>query len=301
MTNLSERSSNPRLAHVAIVAILALLSTASTCADINTEPPEANCVVDAECKGAQAICFQGACAPTCVIDDDCDDAVCRSEVRAAQDDVVDVCVAEIDANNMGGDCRFDRDCDAASPGSEARCGIDGTCFIPAFSLLIRDTTIGDDAADGGPGADIAAIYLQDPVTGAPVAWADTITYQPAVQLSGDFVPNGERVALNDERTCTVATYADVATPLGGEGGVLLVRFLEGVTGDTVSTPPSSWNVVVVEWGDNCPGGELGEPDSYDVYACAAPTHKATDPGRDCGELLARAPNGGRLAIDAAEK
>jgi hypothetical protein len=109
------------------------------------------------------------------------------------------------------------------------------------------------------------------------------------------------VPLTDDGMCVDAPYDAGATPLGGEGGILLVQFLEVLTGDVVGTPPSTWNVVIVEWGDNCPGGELGDPDSFDVFGCAANSHKSTDPDRDCGELLTRAASGGRVAIDGMEK
>lgn len=259
--------------------------------------------MDEECTGDE-ICFHGLCMLSCASDEDCAPGVCRSELRAEQDDVVDVCVDAEPTNDVTMECRFDTDCDASFPGVDARCGIDGTCFIPAFSLLIRDTTVVDTSVeplDGGLGADIAAIYIEDPQTHEPIAWADTLTLEPANDVTAINPPDGRRVSLDAMGQCSAAPFETAAAPLGGEGGTLLVRFLEGVTGDTVSTPPSTWNVVVVEWGENCPGGELGEPDSYSVFACAATSHKSTDPDRDCGELLATAPTGGRILIEAVQK
>lgn len=253
--------------------------------------------MDAECA-AEEVCFEGFCTLSCVLDEDCGDGICSSEAR--DEDVVDVCVADTSVNNdPTGECRFDDDCEALAPG--ARCDVDGICFFPAFSLLIRDTTTHAGVDDGGAGSDIVAVYLEDPDTNEPVAWADTLQYRPAGGLESSNAPDGTRVPLGAGGTCVDETYEQAATPLGGAGGVLLVQFLEGVTGDTVPTPPSSWNVVIVEWGDNCPGGEVGEPDSFDVFACEAATHKATDPDRDCGSLLQRVPTGGYVEIAAEQK
>ena len=300
VTRLSEFDPVRSIIKFVVIAILAGFSTASSCADF--DPVESNCVVDEECQGADDLCFQGVCTRSCVTDEDCVSGVCRSEARAESSDVVDVCVDDSTVNNIiTMECRFDPDCEAAYPGRDARCGIDGVCFLPAFSLLIRDTSDPGSIADGGRGADIAAVYLADPSTGAPIAWADTLLLEQVNGSDTRMPPDGTSVMLNAEGTCTEAAYEEATTPLGGDGGFVLVRFLETGTGETTASPPSSWNVVVVEWGENCPGGELGEPDSFNVFACAAASHRATEPDRDCGELLARAPTGGYVSIVADEK
>lgn len=224
VTKLSERRLTRSLIRFGTIALLGWLSSGSSCADIGQSPTEQTCVVDSECSD-ESVCFQGICTLSCVTDEDCNGGVCRSETR--DDDVVDVCSNEDnEANNtIGGECRFDADCEELVAG--AQCGIDGACFLPAFSLLIRDTTPHDAVEDGGPGADIVAIYLQDPSTGEPVAWADTLSFRPAGDPEVQNLPDGTRVALAAGGTCVDTPFEQSATPLGGDGGVLLVQFWKG--------------------------------------------------------------------------
>lgn len=290
----------PQLRRTVLLIALASFASGSTCADVSV-PPQANCVFDDECDRDE-VCLEGGCIETCTSDEDCSSQeICRSELRAEQQDVVDVCVPDDDVPpDDETECETDAECDDAFPGRGARCAIDGVCYFPAFSLLVRDTTAVEPAVaadDGGLGADIVAIYLRDRTTGEPLAWAETIAVHPANDVAPQNAPDGTRARLNEEGTCSERAYEQAATPLGGDGGTLLVRFLESATGRIVSSPLSAWDIVVVEWGDNCPGGELGPSDSYEVYACAASTHRNTDPARDCPELLGVAPAGGVLEVE----
>lgn len=282
------------------VALLALLACGSTCAGFSDNATD-YCVVDGECDDG-TVCFRGECTPTCTDQDDCDDAfVCRSEARPANDDVVDVCTDELPP--VDAQCMAHADCADAFPATGAQCGTDGTCYVPAFSLLIRDTSVAPTDIDGAVGADIAAVFLADPTTGAPVAWADTLEFHDDVESTRN-APDGTPRALQPDRMCVDGAFEETTTSLGGDGGYLLVRFLEdaatsrnGSTAAVVTTPPTTWNVVVVEWGANC--GATGD-DSYEVFACAAPTHRATVPERHCTQRLGAAPQGGVLEIAAAE-
>jgi hypothetical protein len=141
------------------------------------------------------------------------------------------------------------------------------------------------------------VYLTDGASDEPVAWADTI-----VAVSGhpdatdDLAPDGNPVALVADNSCTEAAFEDVAYPMGGDDGYMLVRFLESDSGNVVNTPPASWNIVVVEWGANC-GATPDDPlDTFGLYACAASTHDTTQPDIDCGELLGESESGGVLKV-----
>lgn len=278
---------------LAAILFAAFLGSASTCADIS-EPPSSpggvDCVVDAECTDEEA-CFDGFCTTTCVTDEDCSGGICRAELRADQNDVVDVCVDDGLNNTSEMECAEDSECVERFDGdARARCGIDGTCFLPQVetALLIRDTTAVDPQSqplDGGLGADIAAIYLVDAQTNEPVAWADTLRVMPANDVAAQNVPDGSGRALSDDGMCVDAPFETAATPLGGDGGYLLVRFLEGQTGDLVSTSPESWNVVIVEWGENCPDGDVGDQDTFEVFGCESRSHKTLDVETDCQNIL----------------
>ncbi len=295
MTNLSE-SLHITLLRFILLAATAFFSTGAGCADFDPAPSP-SCVLDTECSEAQEICFRGACTAACVTDDECGGGICRSEARAEHGDVVDVCVGADDVNALVMECRFDADCAEAFPDVDARCGIDGACFIPVFALLIRDTTAGRGALDGGIGADIAAIYLEDPLTGDPIAWAETLSVRSTVS-DGSNAPNGSATPLNADLSCVDAPYEDATTPLGGPGGTLLVRFLDIDTRETISSSPSTWNVVIIEWGENCSNGELVDSDSFNVFACAGTSHRTIDADRNCGEFLGSAATGGRVTISA---
>jgi hypothetical protein len=300
---LSEQYRVPNLLFGAIVAATAIFGTGATCADssaLNDGIEPASCVVDGECL-PEEVCFRGACELNCVVDDDCGAGeVCRAELRADMDDVVDVCVIDDSQNGGTMECTSDEECRETN-GPLAECGIDGVCFVPELehALLIRDTTTEPTDEDGGLGADIAAVYLQDE-NGVPVAWAETLDLVPANDVAPTNAPAGKSVPLSLDGMCVEGDFDTAATPLGGEDGFLLVRFLEVTTERIVTTQPDTWNVVVVEWGDNC--GATGEQDTYEVLGCAAPSHKALDPDTHCGPMpLHDEPASGRLVLDAGEK
>lgn len=291
-----------KLSEIAALVLLVALASASTCADMEV-PVEDRCVVDEEC-GGDMFCYSGRCTSGCVSDEDCGTGeLCRAELRMEQDDVVDVCVPVTSTGtNNGGGCDVEA-CVASLENSRARCGVDGFCYVPelVFGLLVLDATdISDPATsiDATPGADIAAIYLEDPESGAPVAWADTVALAPAGSVEPRNAPAGEPVGLTEDAMCVVAPYEEATTALGGSGGYLLVRFLEEGTRAPVTTPPEEWNIVVVEWGDNC--GAAGDPDAYEIWACEAASFEAMDAGRDCVQKLG-GPGGGRTAVPAMEK
>ena len=278
------------------------LASGSTCGEVSL-PAEDRCVVDAEC-GPDLFCYSGHCTSGCVSDAECGAGeICRAELRMDQDDVVDVCVPDMTAqpNNSTG-CDLDA-CIASLGNSRARCGADGFCYVPelVFGLLVLDATDVSDPAsssDATPGADIAAVYLADSESGAPVAWADTVELAPAGAVAPRNAPGGEPVALTEDGTCVAAAYEEATVALGGSGGHLLVRFLEEGTRAPVTTPPEEWNVVVVEWGDNC--GVSGDTDVYEIWACEAASFESMDAGRDCVRKL-HGPSGGRTAVPAVEK
>lgn len=307
VTNLSEQYRFPRFLGGAILAVTALFGTGATCADTsfnNGDLPPASCVVDDECDDAE-VCFQGVCEFNCVIDDDCPAGeVCRAELRSDVGDIVDVCSVTDGGNNEEMECTDDAQCRETTGEPLSECSIDGICFVPdlEYALLIRDTTAVGAAPmpeDGGVGADIAAVYLQDENDGGtPVAWADTLDLVPANDVAPTNAPNGKPVGLSVDGTCVDATFDGAATPLGGDGGFLLVRFLEATTERIVTTEPDTWNIVVVEWGDNC--GATGEQDRYEVLGCAAPSHKALDPNVHC-DPMPLGSGSGRVAIPAQQK
>lgn len=276
---------------VAIAVAAVGICSAQSCADVSFNNVSNNratgCVVDADCLDAER-CVRGQCALECVIDEDCDGGICRSELRNEQDDVVDVCVDDPDPQNST-ECRFDSDCAEAFDMPGALCGIDGVCFVPEniHGLLIRDLTdvssvdLGQPAPDGGHGADIAAVYLTDPASGEPIAWAETLELMPANDIALQNAPDGASVAISSDTMCVAAPYEQAATPLGGAGGYLLVRFLEVGSGRVVNTPPEDWHVTVVEWGAQCPGGDLGEPDTYEVVPCTAAATGTINTAADC--------------------
>ena len=286
-----------------IVAMkFAILALAAGCLGATCVAPGSQnepCVVDQEC-GDDFVCYQGACTSTCAFDSDCRaGSICRSEARTARDDVVEVCVTEDDNDIIDTTCRNDDQCESQFPDRFARCGVDGRCLLPAFSLLIRDTTVAatQSPADGGVGADVAAIYLTDSDSDTPVAWADTIVAATAEALPPlDPLPFGDAIALNDDNTCVNGSFDESVLSLGGDGGYVLVRFLETGTGNVVNTPPSTWNIVVIEWGDNCGADADSPPDSLALYGCTSTSHDSTSLDVDCGELLAEAPDGGLVAV-----
>lgn len=299
-TSVSVRAAAARLL---LLGLVAPASMASTCADLETRPPEPRlCVVDEECD-VDMVCHEGECKVECVADTECAEGqICRAELRGDDNEVVDVCMDDGSQNNGAGACRSDDDCAQMSEG--ARCGVDGVCYLPelSYGLLILDQTAvvdGEEPADGGFGADIAAIYLEDRETGEAVAWADTLQYAPATDVAVQNLPDGAARTLTEDEMCVDAAFQAAVTPLGGDGGYLLVRFLESQTGNPVATAPERWSVVVVEWGANCPGGELGEQDQYEVWTCEAPSFKAMDPLSDCNGSL-QGPRSGR-GVFSAEK
>ncbi len=264
------------------VLVLALGSSAATCSDFEQDPNEpAQCISDAECE--EGICYEARCTVECVSDEDCGaDEVCATELRA--DGQIDICVRDTSIPEEP-TCFSDADCQDG-----ATCGIDGYCFTPAqaFAVLIEDTTMGADAADGGPGADVVAVFLRHSASGEIQAWGETLDYAPAIDVANAVLPDGAAVELDEAQMCAIGAYEGVAAPLGGAGGTLLVRFLEvldtGAPGITtpLRTIPADWELVVVEWGANCPDGETGEPDTFDVYICEAETFEGIEPSSDCG-------------------
>lgn len=278
------------------ILLASVALSGATCGDSSVFPAQPTCVVDGECE--TGICFDGECTAECVSDEDCAAGeFCRSELRAPENDVVDVCVGGGNNSEGEAECLIDSDC----LDERAQCGADGFCFVPelTFGVLITDRTVPQSVpADGGVGADIAAVFLRD-ADGEVLAWADTLEVAPANDVAIQNAPAGGSRPLLDDQTCVDAPYEAVATPLGGDGGYLLVRFLESQTGNPVRQPTEGWQLVVVEWGENCPEGDGGEQDLFDVAWCEAPSFDAMDPLQHCvdaGQMVS-----GDAVFDVPEK
>jgi hypothetical protein len=264
------------------LALVALTQMGAGCGDgLDARSPDA-CFFDGDCA-PDAACVSGECRLTCTDDSECGvDQVCG--VIPNGGGTVQACVFDDPTvNNLGGgECANDSECQANN--ERALCGVDGFCFVPetVSALLIEDAT--PSAAielpeDGMAGADIAAVYLVDK-DGIPNAFGRTLTARD---------PTGERLVspitgappeLTDDDMCVQGEFEQVVTSLGGEGGFMLVSFVD-TEGDPVNTSPRDWRVVVIEWADNC-SIDIEQPlERAMARGCESATYDSIDFELDC--------------------
>ncbi len=273
------------------------------------------CQFDADCSGG-SLCIAQTCYATCTDKHDCQPPYdrCLAQTRASGkgQETVKVCVPQ-DFNNSTNNnpstcvapdcCETDDACVQAFGDSRAVCGMDKRCIIPVppvdSAVLIRDRTQVDTAtqpADGGLGADIAAIYVRTADSDQPLGWAKMLDYSPVNDAQGPASTfDGTAKTLTADGQCVDATFADSAVPLGGDGGGLLVSF-EDANGRRLQLN-ADWQLVVIEWGANC--AAAGEADTYDIYYCES-AHEGSggiDPATDCTrQLNANGPVSGYQAV-----
>lgn len=272
-----------RIAALSGLAILALTQMGNECAGggFEPDPSQPSCFDDSDCFEGD-LCLSGECVVTCESDSDCHvGSVCSVVPR--QDGTVQTCVANDGGSNVEDvECVSDAECQLAN--MRAACSVDGLCFIPetVTALLIEDLTpeaATVDPVDGEPGADIAAVYLVD-ADDRIVAYGDTVT---AREPGGERVLSpilGESPMLGPDGLCVDGELPDAAASLGGEGGYILVRFVD-LDGAPVASAPETWRVVVIEWSENCDPSITEDPESVRVSGCVGTSYESLEFGTDC--------------------
>ena len=243
------------------------------------------CDVDSDCSRDQ-ICAAGECTRTCTTDEDCERAsyTCQPFTGSSRGESINACLSA-DAGvgrDVGTSCSTDREC-REQFGQDAECGIDGRCVIAEnhYGLVVRDTTEGVDpdnpGEDGGPGADIAAVFLVDS-SGRPSGFAATVALERGNGAEGPASHiTGQKPRLDASGECVDGGFDASTTSLGGRGGRLLVDF-RGPRGESIEIERGQ-RVRVVEWGsENC--GAAGADDEYEVALCVSETN-TLDLERDC--------------------
>ena len=285
-------------AGVFLTAFLGLLGlvAASSCAGVGDD-----CQFDSDCGGAN-LCIEQTCHSSCTDVEDCEVPydMCEPYTRERPDgeETVRVCVTDpFESPNNSPDggacsgadcCQSDADCVQAFDNERARCGIDQRCYIPvAHGVLLSDRTEVDtakDPEDGGLGADIAAVFVRSSAAGEPVGYGSTLDYSPANGVQGPASTfAGSAPQLDASGECVAGTFEDSAVALGGQGGHLLIEFVDA-DGKPLQLN-DSWQVVVVEWGENC-GSTADSQDIYDVSFCSGGARSGDiDPSSDCSRLL----------------
>lgn len=270
------------------------------------------CQVDSDCESGSA-CFEQTCYTRCDGDDECAEGDCEAHTRQAESarETVRICVDEdFDADRgasarcgePGECCDDDAECAEELNDDNAVCGDHDRCYIPvepAHGLLITDRTDrddedgSDDSDESGPGAEIAYVYVRRPEDDEPVGYGVRLDYAPVDGVDGPGEPlDGTPRPLDDQGHCVDTPFEESAVALGGDGGRLLV----GVDDDDARPLElrRDWEVVVVEWGDNC--GVDDDPDRYEVHLCEAHQIESDDdtrgiePASDCEQRLS--PEGG---------
>lgn len=295
---------------LSLAAISLAAGLAISCADIGS-----SCEFDSDCSGGN-LCIQQTCYAACTSPEDCEVPydICQPYARqnSGGEETVKVCVDEnfeVGNNDTGGNCEETGDCCqtdaecAALPdfGPNAVCGADNRCITPVArphqGVLIRDRTVvdtGAEPADGGLGADIAAIFVRPIGAEAPAGYGVSLDYAPIHDADGPVdAHDGSAPVLDAQGECVDASFEQAALPLGGEGGYALFGF-EDSDGQRLRLN-NGWEVVVIEWGANC--GTAAEEDRYDVFLCTAQTEGAPlDPDADCEVLLNPEPASGFRAL-----
>ena len=267
---------------VVVTATLTTLSSSGCGAGIGL-----SCELDSDCSENQ-ICADEQCTKTCTTDEDClrGGYVCQPYIDANREESVNVCLAsDVGVGSDGGemDCTSDEEC-RQKFGENARCGIQGNCIVndPRHGLLIRDTTPnvepGNPKDDSGLGADIAAVFLIDSNDDI-VGRARAVSYEPANGIGGGMAAHfdGSKPMLDMSEKCIAGAFDGNTTSLGGEGGSLLVDFVDEM--DEPVQFAQGYDAVVIEWGQqNC--GAMGSNDEYDVLACVSQDEQLNE--GDCG-------------------
>ncbi len=298
-------SSTPIL--LGLAATLGLVvSFASSCGGLGS-----SCQFDSDCTGGN-LCIQQTCYAACTAAEDCADphyATCKAYSRQSTsgDETVKICVGEdFDAgnNDTGGDCEetgdcctTDAECVDVMGDDKAVCGADNRCIIPVpqprHAVLIRDRTAVDtsqDPADGGRGADIAAVFVRPADSRDATGFGTAIDYSPVNEASGPHdALDGSAPTLDATGRCVAQSFEETALPLGGDGGYLLVGF-ENADGQPLRLN-NGLELVVIEWGANC--GAAGDADTYDVFFCTSESENTpVDPDADCTRQLNAEPSSG---------
>lgn len=240
-----------------------------------------SCFDNSDCA-SEEVCVGGFCQRTCVNDEDCFEFQ-RCGSRIVDGSTINVC-QESAPNNVDTGCNTSEECIERLGNPEAQCAVDGICFVPepSYAILIRDRSVVDPLAprDQGLGADFSAVYLASE-EGEVIAQGDTLVIQTANEV---MLPNGvidgNPPSLNDTQTCIAAGFDGNVASLGGEGGFMLVRFLDTDFRE-YEQPPETWNIVVLEWDDNCDGGVN---DEYEVFFCETTSFNDIDLENDCDSL-----------------
>lgn len=270
------------------------------------------CEFDSDCRGG-TLCLEQTCYATCSDDNDCEAPYgdCHTHRRrtAAGEETIRACVepgfdspvdnGEYDCQSTGDCCASDAECVEQLGDADAVCGVDRRCVIPvaapSYAVLLRDRTPVDATeppADGGLGADIAAAFVRDR-SGEPVGYAQTLQYSPANGADGPVaVFDGSAPALNADGDCVDGRFEDVAVPLGGQDGYLLVAFYD--LAERRLALNDGWELVVIEWGESC---DASAADVYQPFLCVAEADgsgdaPAIDMDRDCAQALTDRPVSG---------
>ncbi len=268
-----------RIAGLCGLAILGLTQMGAGCgAGLDAESSQDACMFDSDCIAGQA-CSGGFCVTTCTNDDDCFPGEVCSVVPSGETTLQTCVIEEPQENNSNAECQIDSDCQDP----RALCSVDGYCFVPeaVTGLLIQDVspaTALELPEDGVPGADVAAVYLVDGA-GEPVAFGETIVARGADSQRIVSALSGQPPALTEDGSCIEGPITST-TSLGGEGGFMLVRFVD-VAGEPVMTPPADWRVVVIEWSDNCDETIQEPQERLVVRGCEANNFDAIDFDLDC--------------------
>lgn len=291
---------------LSLVAVSVTSGVAVSCAGIGS-----NCQFDSDCSGGN-LCIRQTCYAACTSSEDCSPPYVTCQAYARQntngDETVKICVDadfEVGNNGIGEDCEQTGDCCqtdeecAALPdfGSDAVCGADNRCITPVArpkqGILIRDRTPVDtrvEPADGGLGADIAAVFVRPVGTEEPAGFGVALEYAPVNGADGALASHdGTAPTLSANGECVARSFNETALPLGGEGGYVLFGF-ENTDGRRLLLN-NEWEVVVIEWGANC--AAEASADAYDVFMCTAETDAIDlDEGTDCDTRLNTDPSTG---------
>lgn len=273
-----------RFAWLCGLALVALTQMGNECGGGGFAPQTDGpaCLDDFDCVAGDA-CVAGQCLAMCTSDAECvTGRVCG--VMATRNGTVQTCVLdEAPQNNIEStECASDAECQASN--MLAACSVDGLCFVPdtISALLIEDVTPAtalELPADGYPGADVAAVYLVDR-DDQIVAYGDTLTARD---------PNAERVLspiigdpprLDADEMCVQGTLPDAAASLGGEGGFILLQFVD-LDGIPVNSAPDTWRVVVIEWSDNCDASIVEDVERIRVRGCVGTNYDTLEFDSDC--------------------
>lgn len=252
---------------------------------------ESACSGDSDCPISE-VCVRGTCAETCASDADCTrpQTTCQP-FFGNSGEAQNVCRIDSPDAGVGSDAAFqcsnDSQCQQRLGERRAECGLGRRCILPPrknYSVLLRDTTPDNQGAlDGAPGADIAAAYVADGSDRPADAygWARALVYRPADNVDQSSHLNGHPPDLDESRRCVAGSFEETTSPLGGAGGLMLMKFVDD--GGTPVEIDGDSRVVVIEWGSNC--DSAADPlDEYEAFLCVSDS-ETISPERDCNHRL----------------